>query len=249
MKMVGKVADSQATVLIQGESGTGKELIAQALHDLSGRTRPFRGRGLQRPAGTTASKRAFRPCPGAFTGAVKDKKGLFLAADGGTLFLDEIGNISPAVQLNLLRVLQEKEIKPVGSISTPKVDVRVVAATNVNLEESLKKGWFRNDLYYRLAVVTIVVPPLRQRPEDIPLLAYHFMDKYAALYHKDLTEITPTAMRSLMDNPWPGNVRELENVMERAVLLTNGPIMDENGPFLFAPTGSKPNPFKNHCNH
>ena len=228
LNLVGKVADSQATVLIQGESGTGKELIAQAIHNLSSRKNgPFVAVDCNVLPEQLLQSELFGHVRGAFTGAIKDKKGLFLAAHGGTLFLDEIGNITPAVQLNLLRVLQEKEIKPVGSISSSKVDVRVVAATNVKLEDSLKKGGFRKDLYYRLAVVTIVVPPLRQRPEDIPLLAYHFMHKYAALYQKNLTEITPPAMRSLMENPWPGNVRELENVLERAVLLNTDPLMEE----------------------
>lgn len=228
LKMVGKVADSQATVLIQGESGTGKELIARALHDLSGRPGPFVAVDCSVLPEPLLQSELFGHVKGAFTGAVKDKKGLFLTADGGTLFLDEIGNISPAVQLNLLRVLQEREIKPVGSVISTRVNVRVVAASNVNLEQAMEKGLFRNDLYYRLAVVIIAVPPLRERSEDIAPLAYHFLETHAKRYHKDLNGISPTVMRGLMNNPWGGNVRELENVIERAVVLTNGPILDEN---------------------
>ena len=227
-KLISKVADSQATVLIQGESGTGKELIARAIHDLSGRRQePFIAVDCSVLPEHLLQTELFGHVKGAFTGAVKDKKGLFLAADNGTLFLDEIGNISPAVQLNLLRVLQEKEIKPVGSEKSTKVDVRVVAATNVDLEQSVREGTFRKDLYYRLAVVTVKVPPLRERRADIAPLAYHFMRKYALAYQKHITDIMPAALRSIMENSWPGNVRELENVMERAVLLSTGPLIDE----------------------
>lgn len=227
-KLISKVADSQATVLIQGESGTGKELIARAIHDLSSRREePFVAVDCSVLPEHLLQTELFGHVKGAFTGAVKDKKGLFLAADNGTLFLDEIGNISPAVQLNLLRVLQEKEIKPVGSEKSTRVDVRVVAATNVHLEQSVHEGTFRKDLYYRLAVVTVKVPPLRERRADIAPLAYHFMRRYATAYQKNITDIMPGALRSIMENPWPGNVRELENVMERAVLLSTGPLIDE----------------------
>ncbi len=227
-KLISKVADSQATVLIQGESGTGKELIARAIHDLSSRRdEPFVAVDCGVLPEHLLQSELFGHVKGAFTGAVKDKEGLFLAADGGTLFLDEVGTISPAVQLNLLRVLQEKEIKPVGIVASTKVDVRVLAATNVDLEQSMHDGTFRKDLYYRLAVVTVNVPRLQERREDIAPLAHHFMRKYARAYHKNLSDVTPGAMRALMENPWPGNVRELENVMERAVLLTAGPLIDE----------------------
>lgn len=227
-KLIGKIADSQATVLIRGESGTGKELIARAIHNLSSRKdEPFVAVDCSVLPEYLLQSELFGHVKGAFTGAVKDKEGLFLSADGGTLLLDEIGTISPAVQLNLLRVLQEKEIKSVGRVASTKVDVRVLAATNVDLEASMRDGTFRKDLYYRLAVVTVNLPPLRERIDDIVPLAHHFMRKYAKMYHKNLSDITPGAMRALMENPWPGNVRELENVMERAALLSAGPIIDE----------------------
>jgi len=232
-KLVGKIADSQATVLIRGESGTGKELIARAVHDLSSRrNEPFVVVDCSVLPEHLLQTELFGHIKGAFTGAVKDKEGLFLAAAGGTLFLDEVGTISSSVQLNLLRVLQEREIKPVGSVVSTKVDVRVVAATNIDLEESMHHGTFRKDLYYRLAVVTVNVPPLRERREDVAPLAHHFMRKYARTYHKNLSDITPRTMRALMENPWPGNVRELENVMERAVLLSAGPLIDEASLFF-----------------
>ncbi|MBI5584736.1 MAG: sigma-54-dependent Fis family transcriptional regulator [Deltaproteobacteria bacterium] len=227
-KLMHKVADSQATVLIQGESGTGKELVARALHDLSSRRDgPFIAVDCSVLPEQLLQTELFGHIRGAFTGALKDKDGLFLAAHHGTLFLDEIGNISSPVQLNLLRVLQEREIKPVGSLTSTKVDVRVVAATNLDLEQLIKQGIFRKDLYYRLAVVTVHIPPLRDRREDIAPLAYHFLHKYAQIYQREVTEISPLAMRLIMDKPWPGNVRELENVMERAVILSSGPILDE----------------------
>jgi DNA-binding NtrC family response regulator len=228
LKLVARVADSQATVLIQGESGTGKELIARLIHDLSSRRdKPFIAVDCGVFPEHLLQSELFGHVKGAFTGAVKDKKGLFIAADKGTLFLDEIGTISSAMQLNLLRVLQEKEVRPVGGIASIEGDVRVVAATNIDLEEAMHEGRFRRDLYYRLAVVTVDLPPLRERRSDITMLAYHFMQKYAAIYDKKLSDITPDAMQAIMQNPWPGNVRELENVMERAVLLSAGPLIDE----------------------
>ncbi|MBW2645911.1 MAG: sigma-54-dependent Fis family transcriptional regulator [Deltaproteobacteria bacterium] len=227
-KLVAKVADSQATVLLQGESGTGKDLVARSIHNLSSRrNKPFIAVDCGVFPEHLLQSELFGHVKGAFTGAVKDKKGLFIAADGGTLFLDEIGSISPAMQLNLLRVLQEKEVRPVGSIKSIKGDVRVVAATNIDLEQAIHEGRFRKDLYYRLAVVTVKVPPLRERKEAIASIAYHFMRKYAAIYNRDLSDITPEAMHAIMENSWPGNVRELENVMERAVLLSTGPLIDE----------------------
>lgn len=226
-KLISKIADSQATVLILGESGTGKELIARAIHESSTRKGPFVAVDCSVLPEHLLQSELFGHVKGAFTGAVKDKKGLFAAADGGTLFLDEIGNISLPVQINLLRVLQEREIKPVGSTGSIKVDVRVLTATNMDLEELIREGKFRRDLYYRLAVVTVHVPPLRQRKADIGPLAYHFMRKYAAAYQKHLADITPAALRAIMENPWEGNVRELENVMERAVLLSTGSQIDE----------------------
>jgi DNA-binding NtrC family response regulator len=226
--LVDKIADSQASVLILGESGTGKELVARAIHERSGRkNRLFVAVDCSVLPEHLLQSELFGHVKGAFTGAVKDKKGLFQAADGGTLFLDEIGNISHAMQLNLLRVLQEREIKPVGSVNSVPVDVRVLAATNEDMEEAMKNQKIRRDLYYRLAVVTIHIPPLRKRTEDILPLAYHFMHKFAAAYQKHLTHLTPEAVRAVLEYPWPGNVRELENVMERAVLLSIPPYIDE----------------------
>ena len=228
LKLVARVADSQATVLIQGESGTGKELIARLIHDLSSRRdKPFIAVDCGIFPEHLLQSELFGHVKGSFTGAVKDKKGLFIAADRGTLFLDEIGTISQAIQLNLLRVLQEKEVRPVGSVTSIKGDVRVVAATSVNLEQAMHEGGFRRDLYYRLAVVTVDLPPLRERTSDITALAYHFMQKYATIYGRELSEITPGAMSAIMENPWPGNIRELENVMERAVLLSDGALINE----------------------
>lgn len=227
LKLISKIADSQATVLIQGESGTGKELVARAVHDLSSRKDEiFVAVDCSVLPENLLQSELFGHVKGAFTGAVKEKKGLFLSAHGGTIFLDEIGNISSAVQLNLLRVLQEKEIKPVGSVTNIKVDVRVLAATNIDLQQSISNGTFRKDLYYRLAVVPVNLPPLRNRTEDIAPLAHHFMRKYVNIYHKNISDITPSAMHALIANPWGGNVRELENVMERAVLLSTGRIID-----------------------
>lgn len=227
--LIDKIADSHATVLIRGESGTGKELVARAVHDRNlKRKGPFVAVDCSVLPDHLLQSELFGHVKGAFTGAVKDNKGLFLAANGGTLFLDEIGNISPSMQINLLRVLQEREIKPVGSASISRVDVRVLAATNVDLEKSMHEGTFRKDLYYRLSVVTVHVPPLRERKDDIVPLAYHFMRKYAAVYQKPLTDITPAAINHLLENPWIGNVRELENVLERSVLLSSGAVIDES---------------------
>ncbi|MEA3416031.1 MAG: sigma-54 dependent transcriptional regulator [Thermodesulfobacteriota bacterium] len=228
LKLVARVADSQATILIQGESGTGKELLARFIHNLSSRRdKPFIAVDCGVFSEHLLQSELFGHVKGAFTGAVKDKKGLFIAADKGTLFLDEIGTISQAMQLNLLRVLQEKEVRPVGGIASIVGDVRAVAATNTDLERAMNEGKFRRDLYYRLAVVTVDLPALRERRSDIAPLAYHFMQKYAAIYDRKLTDITPEAMHAIMENQWLGNVRELENVMERAVLLSAGQLIDE----------------------
>ncbi|MBI5551401.1 MAG: sigma-54-dependent Fis family transcriptional regulator [Desulfobacterales bacterium] len=228
LKLIDKIADSQATVLILGESGTGKELVARAIHEANRQRKgPFVAVDCSALPEHLLQSELFGHVKGAFTGAVKDNKGLFLAASGGTLFLDEIGNIAPPVQLNLLRVLQEREIKPVGSVQSMRVDVRVLAATNVDLERAMREGKFRRDLYYRLSVVAVQVPPLRARRADLAPLAYHFMNKYAAAYQKQLTDISPAALSAISEYPWPGNVRELENVIERAVLLSPGPHIEE----------------------
>jgi DNA-binding NtrC family response regulator len=221
-KTIARVADSRSTVLITGESGTGKELIARAIHFNSSRAaKPFVAVDCGSLAETLLESELFGHVRGAFTGAVVNKKGLFEEADGGTCFLDEIGDISAAMQAKLLRVLQEHEIKRVGGTDTIKIDVRIVAATNKNLEELVEEKKFREDLFYRLNVVTIHLPPLRERAEDIPLLADHFLRKYMGENKKNVSQISPEAMEFLLTYGWPGNVRELENVIERSVTLSH----------------------------
>ncbi len=225
-RTVARVATSRSTVLIEGESGTGKELIAAALHRHSDRAG---GRFVAVDCGsltdTLLESELFGYVRGAFTGAVGDKKGLFEEANGGTIFLDEIGDIGPSMQAKLLRVLQEYDVKRVGGQEWIHVDVRVVAATNRNLEQLVQQGTFREDLFYRLKVVTITLPPLRDRREDIPLLAEHFVRRYAERSGKGVTRITPEAMQLLTEHAWPGNIRELEHSIERAVALANGQVL------------------------
>jgi DNA-binding NtrC family response regulator len=221
-KTIARVADSRSTVLITGESGTGKELIARAIHFNSSRAAmAFVAVDCGSLAETLLESELFGHVRGAFTGAVVNKKGLFEEADGGSCFLDEVGDIGLAMQAKLLRVLQEHEIKKVGSIDTIKIDVRIVAATNKNLEELVEEKKFREDLFYRLNVVTIHLPPLRERAEDIPLLADHFLRKYVEENKKTVSRISPEAMDLLLVYSWPGNVRELENVIERSVTLSH----------------------------
>jgi DNA-binding NtrC family response regulator len=224
MQQVGEtvlqVAPSRASVLITGESGTGKELVAAALHQHSPRARgPFVKLHCAALAETILESELFGHERGAFTGAVARRDGRFQQADGGTLFLDEIGEISPAIQVKLLRFLQEHEFERVGGNQTIKVDVRVVAATNRDLKARVAEGKFREDLYYRLNVVTIEVPPLRDRVSDIPLLAMHFLKKYSQENGKTIGGFTDEALERLAAYPWPGNVRELENAIERAVVV------------------------------
>jgi DNA-binding NtrC family response regulator len=222
-KLVEGVAYSSASVLIQGESGTGKELVAKAIHYRSPRKdRAFVVINCSALTETLLESELFGHVKGAFTGAIANKKGLFELADGGTIFLDEIGEIPPATQVKLLRVLQEGEVKRVGSNETVRVDVRVVAATNSDLQEGMKRGTFREDLFYRLNVISIQLPPLRERREDIPLLAYHFLRKYSERMGKKIERIAPEALALLQAYRWAGNVRELENVIERAVVLQHG---------------------------
>jgi two-component system response regulator HydG len=223
-RLVEAVADSSATVLVLGESGTGKELVARALHRRSSRRdRPFVAVNCSALAETLLESELFGHVRGAFTGAVAARRGLFEAADGGTLFLDEIGDIPAPTQVRLLRVLQEGEIRPVGAQESKRVDVRVIAATHVDLAEAMAAGRFREDLYYRLDVVAIRLPSLRERPDDIPILASHFLRKLAARMGKRLDGISAEAMKLLARHDWPGNVRELENAIERAVVLARGP--------------------------
>ncbi len=220
-KTIARVAESRSTVLITGESGTGKELIARAIHFNSPRSaRPFVAVDCSSLAETLLESELFGHVRGAFTGAVANKMGLFEEADTGTCFLDEIGDIQLATQAKLLRVLQEHEIKRVGGNETIKIDVRVVAATNKNLEEEIERGNFREDLFYRLNVIPFHVPPLRDRKEDIALLADHFLAEFTRAYGRKPKELTPQAYQVLSEYHWPGNVRELENVIERALILT-----------------------------
>jgi two-component system NtrC family response regulator len=218
--MVEKVAQTRATVLISGESGTGKELIARAVHHRSPRSGgPFISVNCGALTETLLESELFGHEKGAFTNALAMRKGRFELAEGGTLFLDEVAEMSPALQVKLLRVLQEMEFERVGGNKTIRVDVRVVAASNRELKTEVEAGNFREDLFYRLNVVFMHMPPLRQRSEDIPLLVTHFMNKYAEANHKEGVRLEPEVMKILLRYPWPGNVRELENVIERAVIL------------------------------
>jgi Nif-specific regulatory protein len=219
---VGQVANSRATVLLLGETGTGKEMIAKAIHYNSPRKdKPFVRVNCGALTGTLLESELFGHVKGSFTGAIRDKMGRFEAADGGTIFLDEIGTLEPQLQVKLLRVLQEREFEKVGDTQTVKVDVRVIAATNVDLQEEVAKNNFREDLFYRLNVVSIYLPPLRNRREDIPRLIDYFLDKYNADNDRRLRKISRDMLNVLLRYPWPGNVRELENAIERAVVLSN----------------------------
>src|SRR5262245_1809074 len=226
-EIIDQVAPSKATVLITGESGTGKELVANALHQRSPRANgPFVKLHCAALAEALLESELFGHERGAFTGAVARKDGRFSLADGGTLFLDEIGEISPSIQVKLLRFLQEHEFERVGGTQTLKVDVRVIAATNRNLVEEVAKGRFREDLYYRLNVVAVEMPPLRERKSDIPALAKFFVDRYAKENGKALEGFAPESMELFMAYDWPGNVRELENAVERSVVLASGPLIE-----------------------
>ncbi len=221
-KALRKVVDSNVTVLIQGESGTGKELIARATHFLS-KTRadkPFVAVNCSALPESLLESELFGHEKGAFTGAAGKRIGKFEQANGGTIFLDEIGLMSPATQAKILRILQEREFERVGGNDLIKVNVRIISATNKDLEEEMKNGNFREDLYYRLSVFPIKLPPLRERKEDIPLLATHFVKKYSEQEGKNIEDINPDALDLLMNYNWPGNVRELENAIERAVVLS-----------------------------
>ncbi|HSM61028.1 MAG TPA: sigma-54 dependent transcriptional regulator [Longimicrobiales bacterium] len=227
MRSVGRVAPTNSTVLITGETGTGKEVIARAIHYNSGRKDgPFVVADCASLSESLLESELFGHVRGAFTGAVKDRKGLAESARGGSLFLDEISTISPQVQGSLLRLIQEREIRPVGSDRAVGVDVRLIAATNHDLPELVREGSFREDLFYRLSVFTIRLPPLRERREEIPLLVHHFAQRFAEEFGKAIEAITPRAMSVLEAHDWPGNVRELEHAIERAVLLADGGAID-----------------------
>lgn len=225
-KLIAQAAPSRTTVLITGESGTGKELVARALHVNSTRAdRAFVPVNSGNLPPDLLESTLFGHVKGAFTGAVAPKKGLFDLADQGTIFFDEIGNVRVETQAKLLRVMQEREFMRLGGMDTIRVDVRIIAATNVNLKDEMEAGRFREDLFYRLQVITIELPPLRSRTDDIPLLVHHFLDKYARDNGRAGMSVTPEALDLLVGYAWPGNVRELENVIERAVVLSVGPVV------------------------
>jgi two-component system response regulator PilR (NtrC family) len=220
--VIRKIHSTRTSVLITGESGTGKELVAHALHSEGARAdRPFVAVNCGAIPDELMESELFGHVRGSFTGATADKPGLFHRADGGTLFLDEIGELSLGLQVKLLRALQERRVKPVGATTEDEVDVRVVAATNRELEEEVARGGFRQDLYYRLNVIEIRLPPLRQRREDIPMLTEHFVRLYAAEQGKRLPTVDRAVIQALQDHDYPGNVRELENIVERAVTLSD----------------------------
>jgi DNA-binding NtrC family response regulator len=224
--LISQVAPRRSTILIQGESGTGKELVAKAIHAASSRSgAPFMAINCGNIPSELLESEMFGHVRGAYTGAVNAKKGLFEVADKGTIFLDEVATISIEMQAKLLRVLQEREFRRLGGLENIKVDVRFIAATNTDLLVAVQQGTFRDDLYYRLNVIVIKLPPLRERSEDIPLLAEHFIRKFCAENERELCMLDPGALKILLDYDWPGNVRELENVIERAVVLATGKVI------------------------
>src|SRR5687768_15918467 len=223
LRLAETVAPTDSTVLIQGESGTGKEVLARFIHDLSNRTAgPFLSINCGALPESLLESELFGHVKGSFTGALRDKAGLFSAAGGGTFFLDEIGETTPATQVKLLRALQHREVIPVGATEAIPTDTRLIAATNRDLDEDIRTGRFRSDLYYRLNVIAIHLPPLRRRRDDIPLLIEHFLVRIAGLRGEPHKRLHPTSLELLQEYQWPGNVRELENALERAVILTAG---------------------------
>jgi Nif-specific regulatory protein len=224
--MIVRVAKSDATVLVRGESGTGKELVAHAIHYNSLRAKkPFIKVNMAALPENLIESELFGYERGAFTGAFERKAGRFEMAEGGTIFLDEIGDLSAATQVKLLRVIQEREFERLGGTQTVKSNVRIIAATNIDLEKAVKDGAFREDLYYRLNVFPIYIPPLRERKDDILLIAEHFLDKYSRMNKRIIKRISTPAIDALMSYHWPGNVRELENTVERAVLMCEGEVV------------------------
>lgn len=224
--LVDRVSSSTSNILITGESGTGKEVVAKAIHNHSPRAnKPFVAVNCTAIPDTLLESELFGHMKGSFTGASADKKGLFMEADGGTLFLDEIGDMDMSLQAKILRVLQERVVRPVGANESKPVDVRVIAATHKDLKKAIANSTFREDLFYRLAVIPIAMPPLRHRVEDIPLLANHFLNKYSLLNGGRVTAFSHEALQKLMSLSWPGNVRELENLVERLVVLSRHPVI------------------------
>src|SRR6478735_9089190 len=237
-QQIAQVADSDATILLFGETGTGKEVMARVIHTNSRRGKgPFVALNCAAIPETLFESELFGHVKGAFTSALGAKRGLFQMANGGTLFLDEIGEMPLSMQVKLLRAVQEREIREVGSDTSVKVDVRIIAATNKDLGEAVKNGTFRNDLYYRISVVPLFIPPLRDRRDDIPLLAQHFLTASAKRANKALRGFTPAALNRLVTHPWPGNVRELENVIEKAAVMTR---QDMITPDLLPSMGTSP---------
>lgn len=236
-----EVAGSESTVILEGESGTGKELFARAIHNLSPRKdKPLITVNCGALPDTLLESELFGYKAGAFTDAKKDKPGRFSRAEGGTIFLDEIGDISPPLQVKLLRVLEEKVYEPLGSIRSVKADIRIISASNKNLFKMVKKGEFREDLYYRINIVKIVIPPLRERREDIPLLIEHFIGKFNRLRGKNILNVSPATLAILMRHDYPGNVRELENIIEHAfILCSRGMIEPRHLPEYLLPRGGK----------
>ncbi len=227
LRVAETVAPTDSTVLIQGESGTGKEVVARYIHALSARSeKTFNSINCGALPESLLESELFGHVKGSFTGAVKDKMGLFAAASGGTFFLDEIGETTPATQVKLLRVLQTREVIPVGATDPLPIDVRLVAATNRDLEEEIKRGGFRGDLFYRLNVIALHLPPLRERRDDIPLLAEHFLKRASDQAGEESKRLDTSAIDAMQVYDWPGNVRELENALERAVILTRGPVIE-----------------------
>ena len=221
--LIDRVAKATANIFVTGESGTGKELVARAIHEESPRSqKQFVAINCAAIPENLLESELFGHVKGSFTGAVADKVGLFEEAHGGTLFLDEIGDLNLPLQAKLLRVLQDKEIRPIGSTKSKKIDVRLITATHKDLRAAVKAGEFREDLYYRLSVIPVALPPLRDRTEDIPILAHHFLKKYSAINGSPVEGFTSAAMEKLLRSPFPGNVRELENLIERAVVLATG---------------------------
>ena len=228
-----RVMNSDISVLLEGESGTGKELVARALHyNGPRRNKPFVAQFCGNLSAELLESELFGHKKGSFTGAIVDKKGLFEIADGGTFFLDEIADISPTIQAKLLRVIQEGEIRRVGDTQSQRIDVRIISATNKNLQEEVNAGRFREDLFYRLNVITIKLPLLRERIGDIPLLIKHFVQRFATKNNTPIKEISPRAMRALENYSWPGNIRELENAIERATTLAEGKVIDLEDLFI-----------------
>ena len=223
LEVAATVAPTDSTVLIYGESGTGKEVVARYIHDLSARSEgSFLSINCGALTESLLESELFGHVKGSFTGAVRDKQGLFVAANGGTLFLDEVSEMVPATQVRLLRVLQEREVVPVGSTEPIEVDVRIIAATNRDLEDEIRRGAFRSDLFYRLNVIAIRLPLLSERRDDIPLLAENFLNRFANARGRKVKQLSEDALQALMDYDWPGNVRELENALERAVAMVAG---------------------------